>query len=358
MAKVRRRLADADSGASFELEWEWDGRERFRASCHELRTFLATMDVRVRAGAPRAAPRRKARQDGFRWEDEEAALAASLAEANGEHEGIAADLLRRSSRDVHKADPSDIALLREAIAELRRVWAGSTPSGPWEVHTDAHGVGGLLLCTDFLDAREVEALRTVYGAHRAWCTGEAAPWPFEPAAAASPSHPAAASPSHPAAASPSHPAAASQTTCHDGSAARLPLTPLPPAPPPLPPTHRAAPSRRAPPRTHRHLRHRRRWGGLRRAAHRLWTTAATAGRRCAGNRRARVAAGLATRRDALDGRRALPPRLLLCGALGGHAARHAPAHEDRHAPAPRAALGSTGALAGRRRFRGLVRAPQ
>ena len=47
--------------------------------------------------------------------------------ANRSPEGVAADLIRRSSRDVkEKGDPADATLLRDAIAELRRCWAGSS----------------------------------------------------------------------------------------------------------------------------------------------------------------------------------------------------------------------------------------
>ena len=61
-----------------------------------------------------------------------------------------------------------LLLLREAVAELRRVWAGNEPTGEWRLTRDASDVPGLLVCSDFLNAAEVEALRTVMGAHRSW----------------------------------------------------------------------------------------------------------------------------------------------------------------------------------------------
>ena len=99
-----------------------------------------------------------------------------------------------------KGDPADATLLRDAIAELRRCWAGSEPRGDWRLTADAGGVPGLTVCTDFLDdqearaaaaapppprrrrhraplrrhrarpsaAAQVEALRSVVGAHRTW----------------------------------------------------------------------------------------------------------------------------------------------------------------------------------------------
>mmetsp|Transcript_43407 Transcript_43407/g.98060 ORF Transcript_43407/g.98060 Transcript_43407/m.98060 type:complete len:325 (-) Transcript_43407:633-1607(-) len=81
---------------------------------------------------------------------------------------MAADLLRRSGRDLSKADPSETRLLREAMEELRNCWAGNEPSGEWELQRDAGGVSGLNICTNFLDPKEVEALRTLVGSHRAW----------------------------------------------------------------------------------------------------------------------------------------------------------------------------------------------
>ncbi|KAL3908087.1 MAG: hypothetical protein SGPRY_009934 [Prymnesium sp.] len=84
------------------------------------------------------------------------------------------NLLRRSGRDRRDEsskvlkDPSDPKLLREAMDELRRCWAGKAPSGRWDVEQDVDGVSGLSICRNFLDEREVEALRTVIGAHRAW----------------------------------------------------------------------------------------------------------------------------------------------------------------------------------------------
>lgn len=147
----------------------FSGHERFFASCIELRTFLSHVPLKLRTERPAPKPKRKA----FRAEkyiDDDAALAAALAaeEAELRDETVAADLLRRSGRDAHKTDPSDTKLLREAVAELRRVWNGKEPKGEWRLDQNASGVGGLLICSNFLSADEVEALRTVYGAHRAW----------------------------------------------------------------------------------------------------------------------------------------------------------------------------------------------
>ena len=113
---------------------------------------------------------------------------------------------RRSGRDpTTKGDPSDVSLLADAMVELRRVWKGAEPALPWKLQRDASAVPGLHVCKDFLSAPEVdarllphsqpqlpfapthratsprwhaahscflvwqvEALRTVLGAHRAW----------------------------------------------------------------------------------------------------------------------------------------------------------------------------------------------
>lgn len=88
--------------------------------------------------------------------------------------GLSVDLLRRSGRDRRDEsarslkDPSDHKLLREAMEELRGCWAGHEPSGKWEVRVDVDGVCGLAVCINFLSEVEVEALRTIMGAHRAW----------------------------------------------------------------------------------------------------------------------------------------------------------------------------------------------
>ena len=157
----------ADSVAtSFELAWE-DGEERFVAGYHELRSFLIDTPIKIRA--EKAKPKAKRRD---RYDDDDDAIAAAIAAAEAEEaadpEGMAADLLRRSGRETHKSDPSDTKLLREAISELVRVWAGKEPSGEWKLERDASDVPGLLVCSNFLNEVEVEALRTVYGAHRAW----------------------------------------------------------------------------------------------------------------------------------------------------------------------------------------------
>jgi hypothetical protein len=72
-------------------------------------------------------------------------------------------------------DPADVVLLGEALAELERVWGGPIPRGGWTVARDVQGVSGLHVCTDFVDQTEVEALRTVIGAHRRWERGTHAP---------------------------------------------------------------------------------------------------------------------------------------------------------------------------------------
>ena len=55
-------------------------------------------------------------------------------------------------------------------AELRDAWRGAAPAeGPEaRLQVDAQGVPGLHVATDVLSSAEVEALRTVLGAHRAW----------------------------------------------------------------------------------------------------------------------------------------------------------------------------------------------
>jgi len=57
------------------------------------------------------------------------------------------------------------------MGELRKVWAGDTPSGAegaWSVERSVGGVPGLAVCINFLDAKEVEAMRTIFGSHRTW----------------------------------------------------------------------------------------------------------------------------------------------------------------------------------------------
>ena len=152
---------------AFELEWD-EGKEHFTAGCHELRTFLASTPHKIRYEKPKERKKRE------RYADDDEALARMLAAEEAGYverdESVAADLLRRSGRDnqIHKADPSDLKLLREALAELKRVWSGPEPSGAWKLERDARGVEGLLVIENFLDDAEVEALRTVMGAHRAW----------------------------------------------------------------------------------------------------------------------------------------------------------------------------------------------
>ncbi len=67
-----------------------------------------------------------------------------------------------------QGDASDLPLLRAAMDEFRRCWAGDAPSAKWKLERDASGVTGLHVVEDFLGPSEVEALRTVHGAHRAW----------------------------------------------------------------------------------------------------------------------------------------------------------------------------------------------
>ena len=89
----------------------------------------------------------------------------------GRQEGLAADLLRRSGRGEARGnplDPADTKLLTEAMAELHKCWAGKAPSGEWKVQQGVGGVSGLAVCTNFLNEQEVEALRTLIGAHRTW----------------------------------------------------------------------------------------------------------------------------------------------------------------------------------------------
>ena len=165
------RASSGMAPADFELSWDgWDDFEPFLASCMELRTFLSDVrELKLRTGPPKPKAKRKAFR-AERYVDDDAAIAAAIAaeEKMMRDERVAADLLRRTGRDKHKSDPSDMRLLRDAVNEFRRVWHGTEPEGPWELEQDARGVAGLLVCDNFLNAAEVEALRTVYGAHRAW----------------------------------------------------------------------------------------------------------------------------------------------------------------------------------------------
>ena len=183
-AKVMSRLADGN----FALKW-LDGGENFRTVAEELRTFLSfSPSVRVAPDEkeedeplskkqellkPPKQPQRKERptppkppsKDGGR----------SQAEGQPGRSGFAADLVRRSGRGgaasegrSSGADPSDTNLLSQAMAELQRCWAGVSPQGAWKVAQDVEGVPGLAVCADFLSDTEVEALRTLIGAHRTW----------------------------------------------------------------------------------------------------------------------------------------------------------------------------------------------
>ena len=165
--------ADDPSASNFELEWLGDegdeGDKYFSAGVHQLRTFLAHIPMRFRRVAPpkplRSISPGKQWGRGFR---PDGTVGSLIEDEEGAAEGVAADLLRRSSRDLSKADPSDTKLLKDALAELQRAWAGNEPRGGWRVEVDYGGIPGLLLCHDFLDAKEVEALRTLMGAHRQW----------------------------------------------------------------------------------------------------------------------------------------------------------------------------------------------
>ena len=195
--RARRRALSACAPARGHPPVAQEGGESFRSSTAELRPFLSFVPAKI-AKKPSDGDAQR-----HRWPASPAAATgtSSGAEpagqaANRSPEGVAADLIRRSSRDVkEKGDPADATLLRDAIAELRRCWAGSEPRGDWRLTADAGGVPGLTVCTNFLDDQEaraaaaapprrrrhaaaatarpsaapqVEALRSVVGAHRTW----------------------------------------------------------------------------------------------------------------------------------------------------------------------------------------------
>lgn len=155
-----------------ELTWD-DGHETFVAPCNQLRTFLSHTPLKVRAEKPNKPKHSRAKK---REANEAAEIARAIAAAEAAERSAAqraeargSDLLRRSGRDVSRdVDPSDPRLLRLALAEFKAAWAGKEPSGAWKVDGDAGGVRGLTVVHNFLNEAEVEALRTVYGAHRAW----------------------------------------------------------------------------------------------------------------------------------------------------------------------------------------------
>jgi len=130
----------------------------------EIRPFVSILHANYKE-ARKSRPRKRHRD----WaETGLGSGGASEEERVASSEGMAVDLLRRSGRDLSKADPSETQLLREAMDELRSCWTGKEPSGAWELVRDAGGVPGLNICTNFLDPKEVEALRTLVGSHRAW----------------------------------------------------------------------------------------------------------------------------------------------------------------------------------------------
>lgn len=216
-AKVTGRTAEG----LFELKW-LDGGERFRATAPELRLFVSLIaDVEIipppsdavgsTSGASAAAgasvggggggggPVEEADEDAPLSEradkhgahetaTKNSSSSSSLAKARKPHApdaemttggrggsgsggGLKDDLRRRSGRDLHKGDPSDTRLLDGAMGELRKVWAGNAPSGAdgaWRLERNVGGVPGLAVCVNFLDAAEVEAMRTIFGSHRTW----------------------------------------------------------------------------------------------------------------------------------------------------------------------------------------------
>lgn len=180
-AKVMSRLPDGN----FALKW-LDGGENFRTSAEELRTFLSfSPSVRVAPDEKEEEEptRKKLLQQQKQQEHKERPTppkpppkdSRSQAEGQPGRSGFAADLVRRSGRGgaasegrSSGADPSDTNLLSQAMAELQRCWAGVSPQGAWKVAQDVEGVPGLAVCADFLSAAEVEALRTLIGAHRTW----------------------------------------------------------------------------------------------------------------------------------------------------------------------------------------------
>ena len=104
----------------------------------EIRPFVSILHANYKE-ARKSRPKKRQRSweagdggGGFFGESEE--------ERTPSGEGMAADLLRRSGRDLSKADPSETKLLREAMDELRSCWAGKEPSGEWEMLRDASAV--------------------------------------------------------------------------------------------------------------------------------------------------------------------------------------------------------------------------
>ena len=183
-AKVMSRLPDGN----FALKW-LDGGENFRTGAEELRTFLSfSPGVRVapdeKVTEDEEPTRKKLLQQQKEQDQKERRptppklppkVSRSEPEAQPGRSGFAADLVRRSGRGgaasegrSSGADPSDTRLLSQAMAELHRCWAGVSPQGAWKVSQDVGGVPGLAVCADFLSAAEVEALRTLIGAHRTW----------------------------------------------------------------------------------------------------------------------------------------------------------------------------------------------
>ena len=148
-----RVLGPGRKSGKWRIAWE-GSEEEAEMPIHHLRNFVEsiTAPVTISLGKPKVLKKVDSTPE-------------AEAAAEEESTGFAVDLLRRSGRDISKC-PSNTRLLREAMVELRRYWRPSIESVV--VDTDANGVRGLHVCNDFLDKDEVEALRTVIGAHRAW----------------------------------------------------------------------------------------------------------------------------------------------------------------------------------------------
>jgi len=146
-----------------ELSLRWiDGGELFEAPPEAIRTFVSSI----------AAPLELRTRSGKSERGEGGASGCARGGARGGTAGRSKPSKR--SRDAAEAGAeeaaADEALLAAAMAELRDAWRGAAPAeGPEaRLQVDAQGVPGLHVATDVLSSAEVEALRTVLGAHRAW----------------------------------------------------------------------------------------------------------------------------------------------------------------------------------------------